>query len=486
MLLKRVFSRHHSASATMTRAAELAQEDDYLASSAVCRRFSLGTKPVIRWIKGDGLDDEVTRAAIAQATRLFGNRVDYCLCTNAITPDRVRSILAFAVQPVEWWLLSPDDNTVLAEHLATSGCPPDRFGYWWKWFPERVRPNAPEWILDGDMVITGIPDWFEQWLDGTDPCRVAQDDWTVPDHRHFGNYADVADKKLLLYSGLISLPPGLRYMPMITQILAAKPLLPDHDGCSDMSEQGVVVAAFQAFDPLPIPLPEFPYSSLIEIYKERGFPLPWGYHFTRAFVHKHPDFERLVQEGVVYSCVDQPSLIKRFTWLGNFGQWGVPGWTISEGGAATVLDKAREFSGRQVLELGTSRGRLAAMLASMGCCVTTVDHHDRGASQNLTGLGANVVIDEVSQFLNTTTQKFDLVVVDLHGNSEADWKRYSTPLFRCLSDQGTLVLNNAFLWQVPEWKDETGMRWFLENISASWKVQLHTNPIPGIAIVSVA
>jgi hypothetical protein len=47
-------------------------------------------------------------------------------------------------------------------------------------------------------------------------------------------------------------------------------------------------------------------------------------------------------------------------------------------------------------------------------------------------------------------------------------------------------MNNAFLWQVPEWKDETGMRWFLENIPASWKVQLHTNPIPGIAIVSVA
>ena len=468
----------------MSRAVELAQEDDYLASTTAGRRFSLGTKPVIRWIKGDGLDDEVTQAAIAQATRLFGSRVDYCLCTNAISANRARSILEYSAQPVEWWPLAPSDNSILAEHLKSAGCPPERFGYWWKWFPERVRPNAPEWILDGDMVITGIPEWFEQWMDGADRCRVAQDDWTVPDQRHFGNYADIADKKLLLYSGLISLPPGLLYMPMITQILATTPLLPEHDGCSDMSEQGVVVAAFQAFDPLPIPLPEFPYATLIDIYKERGFSLPWGYHFTRAFVHKHPHFERLVQEDIVFSCASPPPLIERFTWLGNFGQWGIPGWSISEGGAAIVLDKAQEFVGRQVLELGTSRGRVAAMLATMGCNVTTVDRHDRGASSNLTGFGVNVVIDEASHFLNTTAQKFDLIVVDLHGNSEADWKRYYLPLIRCLADQGTLVLNNAFLWEVPEWKDETGVRWFLENLPASWKVQLHTNPIPGIAVVS--
>ena len=60
------------------------------------RPFELGSRPVIRWIKGDGLDDSVTRTAIAQATRLFGDSVDYCLCTAGLTASRVRRILAWA------------------------------------------------------------------------------------------------------------------------------------------------------------------------------------------------------------------------------------------------------------------------------------------------------------------------------------------------------------------------------------------------------
>ena len=68
-----------------------------------------------------------------------------------------RAVLAWAEQPVEWWPLTPEDNPVLTAALMAAGCYSDRFGYWWKWFPERVRIGAPEWILDGDMVITGTP-----------------------------------------------------------------------------------------------------------------------------------------------------------------------------------------------------------------------------------------------------------------------------------------------------------------------------------------
>lgn len=55
--------------------------------------FGLGSRPVIRWIKGDGLDDPVTRTAIAQATRLFGAELDYCLSTHGLAASRVRKIL---------------------------------------------------------------------------------------------------------------------------------------------------------------------------------------------------------------------------------------------------------------------------------------------------------------------------------------------------------------------------------------------------------
>lgn len=62
--------------------------------------FTKGSKPVIRWIKGDGLDDEVTSVALAQATRIYGQQVDYCLLTQGISPDRARQILSHADRTV--------------------------------------------------------------------------------------------------------------------------------------------------------------------------------------------------------------------------------------------------------------------------------------------------------------------------------------------------------------------------------------------------
>src|SRR5664279_6604413 len=200
-----------------SRAVDIAMEDDRIAASHIGRRFSIGARPVIRWIKGDGLDDPVTRAAIGQATQLFGSQVDYCLCTNQLGAERVRSILELATQPVEWWPLSPSDNPVLADTLSAAGCPPEHYGYWWKWFPERTRENAPEWILDGDMVITGAPTWFKPWAQGHDVCRVTQDDrW--PLEGLYGSYVAFVDERQRLYSGLISLPPRLRFMHEIEAV----------------------------------------------------------------------------------------------------------------------------------------------------------------------------------------------------------------------------------------------------------------------------
>src|SRR6266699_7311112 len=81
-----------------TRASHVAPRAPRGRSSAD-ERFARSERPLIRWIKGDGLDDEVTRSAIAQATRLFGGSVDYCLCTAGISPARARAVLAWAEHP---------------------------------------------------------------------------------------------------------------------------------------------------------------------------------------------------------------------------------------------------------------------------------------------------------------------------------------------------------------------------------------------------
>ncbi|HAS82517.1 MAG TPA: hypothetical protein DCS43_07560 [Verrucomicrobia bacterium] len=473
-------------SAGDSHAARLARQDDYFTVTLAGRRFGRGIRPVIRWIKGDGLDDDVTRTAIAEATRRFGQRVDYCLCTNGINADRVRDILAWAVEPVEWQPVTPADNLTLATRLEAAGCPPEHYGYWWKWFPERVRGQGPEWILDGDMVITGAPTWFDQWRTGQDECRVTQDDrW--PKDGLYGHYAAYVDNSSRLYSGLIALPPGLYYMPAVEAILGRQPLNFGHDGRRDMCEQGVIAAAFQTIGATPIPLYEFPFARAFEEQVDYGVlgdqGTAWGYHFGNAFRRRNLHFERLTAQGVLFSRTSPLSLLERFAWMKNAGQWGIPGWGMPDDAAVLILEYAQAFIGQTVLELGTSRGRMSAMLASLGCRVTTVDRHDRGARQNLEGLKVTVIVDDAVHYLATTTQTFPLIVIDFHGNAPTQWQTYAPLLQRCLAQPGLLLIDNAVLWKIPEWKEETGVRWFLERLPEGWTVHLHEEPLPGVAVV---
>jgi hypothetical protein len=448
------------------------------------RRFSEGSRPVIRWIKGDGLDDAVTRAAIGQATRLFGSDVDYCLCTQGIDAARARTVLEWASQPVEWWPVTEQDNAPLAALLKEAGCEPENFGYWWKWFPERVRPAAPEWILDGDMVVTGKPDWFKVWLDGRDGIRLSQDD--AESLQIYGSYSNLVDPDLMLYSGLLSLPPNCRYMPQIIDMLATQPLPQPHHGKNDMSEQGVIAVAFQQLNAVPVPLYEFPFCRAFQNHIDYGLlgdqGRVWGYHFGNSFVMHNPHFDRLTATNIVFS-LPETNLIQQFQWLGGHQQWGTPGWTMNNLCVERVLSLAAAFKGKTVLEIGTSRGKLSAMLATLGCIVTTIDHTDRGAAENLEGLGVKVLQLDARDFLEKNNHTFKLVICDLHGNTPADWKSISKALILQAQNGSTLILSNALLHTMPEWKEETGVRWFLHQLPRKWKVQHFRENLPGIVVI---
>lgn len=467
-----------------TRAQKIAQADLHSHAALGVRHFSLGNRPVIRWIKGNGLDDAVTRTAIAQATRLFGHSVDYCLCTHDISPERARHIMSLSTQPVEWWPVSAADNLQLAAQLRTAGCREENFGYWWKWFPERVRPNGPEWILDGDMVIVKKPDWLDLWLSGADGVRVAQDDKEGP--HIYGRYADKVDRKLALYSGLISLPPNLNYMSAVLETLREIPLAKGHDGQKDMCEQGVIASSFQTFNPRPIPLNEFPFARAFEEFLDFGqsgdIDRAWGYHFGNAFRRHNPHFEALTRNGTLFSG-PEPSTIEAANWLCGFGQWGIPGWSTDNLNAAMILNHALRAPSRKILELGTSRGHMSYILAANGFQVTTVDRIDRGASMNLAGMNVNVVLDDATNYL-TQSSSHDLILVDLHGNSKTDWQTYRTPLMSSLKEGGILLINNATLHQIPEWKEETGVPWFLSSLPKNWTYSIDKLVQPGLAIVT--
>ncbi len=466
----------------MSRASRLAETD--LAKEAR-RPFALGSRPVIRWIKGDGLDDEITRSAIAQATRLFGGSVDYCLCSAGISPARARSVLAWAEHPVEWWPLTPQDNPPLAAALMAAGCYSDRFGYWWKWFPERVRVGAPEWILDGDMVITGAPSWFKAWCEGNDYIRVTQDDaWDI--NGLYGEYLELVDQDKRLYSGLISLPPDLTYTPAMLEVLRAQPLAWGHDGRTNMSEQGVAACAFGALGASPIPLSEFPFGRSFEEQLNHGLAGPginsWGFHFGHAFRRENLHFRRLAAEGQIFWMENEPLPEERFLWLVNRGQWGTPGWSMHPTCVKRIATPAQNYAGRRILELGTSRGFLAAIMAAYGCVVTTVDKADRGASTNLKDMGVQVVVSDAVEFLRRNESRFSLIVVDIHDNSIKVWDALWPLVSGCLSTDGVLVLYNTHLWQMSEWSEETGLRWITESSPPGWSTEVFSEPAPGMVL----
>ena len=143
---------------------------------------------------------------------------------------------------------------------------------------------------------------------------------------------------------------------------------------------------------------------------------------------------------------------------------------------------ARGYAGRSVLELGTSRGFVAAVMAAYGCVVTTVDMADRGAAANLEGLGIKVVVADAARFLRRSSSKFAMIVVDFHDNSERIWNEIWPLVSQAIEPDGTLVLYNTHLWQMPEWREETGLRWLTGEPPQGWQTEVIPEPLPGMVI----
>jgi hypothetical protein len=367
-------------------------------------------KPVIRWIKGDGLDDPITRAAIGQATRLFGDRVQYCLAANGIPPDRARRVLEWAAQPVELWMQSPKDNPELASALQNAGCAPNRFGYWWKWFPARICPDAPEMVLDGDMILVRKPSWFARWTAGAGEIRVTAD----PRCGTYGQYKDRVDDRRL-YSGLLCFPPRFDFHSRLLSVLRTRPLASGHDGTRNTSEQGCVAAAFHGLEVHPIPLCELPFARAFETTLDYGpgdaAGTPWGYHFGRAFSEENRHFTTLVKAGEVYHRTEEVPAVERLAWLREYDSAPRPlssDFRVAE----HVADLAGSYCGRTTLVMNAGRGYLAALLWEKGCRVIAVSSHPSAIRANLAGMAVEILTASRECPLPQNGVKYGLIVAD--------------------------------------------------------------------------
>lgn len=47
-----------------------------------------------------------------------------------------------------------------------------------------------------------------------------------------------------------------------------------------------------------------------------------------------------------------------------------------------------------------------------------------------------------------------------------------------------LLLDNAVLWKIPEWRAETGVDWFLKTLRGPWQYTIHADTLPGVAVVT--
>jgi protein-L-isoaspartate O-methyltransferase len=148
-----------------------------------------------------------------------------------------------------------------------------------------------------------------------------------------------------------------------------------------------------------------------------------------------------------------------------------------------ILGVVQSQPGDDVLELGTSRGRMTAMLCTLGKKVTTLDHIDRGASVNLDGLDAEVITTDALQFLLKTERFFSTVIVDIHDNSEARWRVLLPGLVRVVRSGGVAIVSNAQLYEIPEWVDETGVRWALENLPSELSLEHEYAGAPGVVVL---
>jgi hypothetical protein len=180
---------------------------------------------------------------------------------------------------------------------------------------------------------------------------------------------------------------------------------------------------------------------------------------------------------------NQP-LKKQFEWLRNNGQFGNEGYSMNPLCVNRILSVIKNYKDIQMLEIGTSRGYLTALLSRFNK-VTTIDHKDRGAFINLSGLNIKIVKEDMLSFLKKDHNKYKVILIDLHGNSKKVWSKLWSLIPARLEFKSKVILYNSHLYKIDRFKEDNGIKSLLDsNLLKNFNLKIYDKPLPGMIICS--
>ncbi|MGH9558560.1 MAG: hypothetical protein ACRD30_04915 [Bryobacteraceae bacterium] len=183
----------------------------------------------LRWTVGDVSQAgfEVLQISIWSAWNLFGERAEYAVCVNTVTPKDAQSRTGEVPKQIRWIDSSERVPGWLASHLDRNMAE----GVAWKFAPVRLFPERYEIALDNDVVLWRIPQAVDWWIEGGSGCLLAEDVQCC-----LGQFADRCDCGPV-NSGIRGVPPGFDLETRLCESLGDVVLQ------SELDEQGLQAAA---------------------------------------------------------------------------------------------------------------------------------------------------------------------------------------------------------------------------------------------------
>lgn len=248
-------------------------------------------KPLLRWVIGGVIPQGlyVLKESIGRTINLFGDRFDYMVCHNNLSPGELdfvpRLFPSVSVMAQDWFDCAiPDkhdtpkraDGTVRED---THNCG----GSLWKLCPARLRPEAHEIVMDNDIVLTRAFPKIEKFLGSDRPLLLKEP------MRFYGRYGFLFPADKNYNSGFVGLPPGFDYASKLREAWREHGLFCN---LTYGDEQGLITYVLSKADPIFIETNEIVelhqlgrsyYFNGSQCFKRHTFTAgDFGLHFVQA------------------------------------------------------------------------------------------------------------------------------------------------------------------------------------------------------------